>query len=38
VEIKQVSVSQLPFPEDKFNLVTAVNTQYYWPDLVKDMQ
>ena len=38
VEIKQASVSQLPFPEDKFNLVTAVETQYYWPDLVKDMQ
>lgn len=28
VEIKQASVSQLPFPEDKFNLVTAVETQY----------
>ena len=38
VEIKQASVSQLPFPEDKFDLVTAVETQYYWPDLVKDMQ
>jgi len=38
VEVKQASVSQLPFPEDKFNLVTAVETQYYWPDLVKDMQ
>ena len=38
VEIKQASVSQLPFPENKFDLVTAVETQYYWPDLVKDMQ
>jgi ubiquinone/menaquinone biosynthesis C-methylase UbiE len=38
VEIKQASVSQLPFPNDKFNLVTAVETQYYWPDPVKDMQ
>ena len=38
VEIKEGSVSQLPFPENKFNLVTAVETQYYWPDLVKDMQ
>ncbi len=38
VEIKHASVSQLPFPEDTFNLVTAVETQYYWPDLVKDMQ
>jgi ubiquinone/menaquinone biosynthesis C-methylase UbiE len=38
VEIKQASVSQLPFPENKFNLVTAVETQYYWPELLKDMQ
>jgi SAM-dependent methyltransferase len=38
VEIAQASVSQLPFPDDKFDLVTAVETQYYWPDLVKDMQ
>ena len=38
VEITQGSVSQLPFSEDKFNLVTAVETQYYWPDLVKDMR
>ena len=38
VEIKQASVSELPFPEDKFDLVTAVETQYYWPDLVNDMR
>ncbi len=38
VEIRQASVSQLPFPDNKFDLVTAVETQYYWPDLVKDMQ
>lgn len=38
VEIMQGSVSELPFPENKFNLVTAVETQYYWPDLVKDMR
>lgn len=38
VEIRQASVSELPFPNDKFDLVTAVETQYYWPDLVKDMQ
>jgi SAM-dependent methyltransferase len=34
----QASVSQLPFSDNKFDLVTAVETQYYWPDLVKDMQ
>jgi ubiquinone/menaquinone biosynthesis C-methylase UbiE len=37
VEIKHASVSQLPFPDNKFNLVTAVETQYYWPDLSNDM-
>ena len=31
-------MSHLPFPDDKFDLVTAVETQYYWPDQVKDMQ
>jgi serine/threonine protein kinase len=25
-------------PDDVFDLVTAVETQYYWPNLVKDMQ
>ena len=38
VEIKEGSVSALPYPENRFDLVTAVETQYYWPDLVKDMQ
>ena|ERR1700722_4864867 len=38
VEIEQASVSQLPFPDNRFDLVTAVETQYYWPDLPKDMQ
>jgi len=38
VEIRRASVSQLPFPDNKFDLVTAVETQYYWPDLVKDMR
>ena len=38
VEIKEASVSQLPFSDDEFDLVTAVETQYYWPDPVKDMQ
>jgi ubiquinone/menaquinone biosynthesis C-methylase UbiE len=38
VEIHRASVSQLPFPDNKFDLVTAVETQYYWPDHVKDMR
>lgn len=38
VEIKHASVSQLPFPDSKFNFFTAVETQYYWPDLPNDMR
>jgi len=38
VEIRQGSVSQLPFPDDYFDVATAVETQYYWPDLVNDMK
>jgi SAM-dependent methyltransferase len=37
-EIMRASVSKLPFPGDKFDLVTAVETQYYWPDLPGDMR
>ena len=38
VKIRQASVSQLPFEDNKFNLATAIETQYYWPDLPNDMQ
>jgi ubiquinone/menaquinone biosynthesis C-methylase UbiE len=38
VEIQQCSVSCLPFSDSMFDLVTAVNTHNYWPDLVTDMQ
>jgi ubiquinone/menaquinone biosynthesis C-methylase UbiE len=38
VDIRQASVSNLPFPADTFDLVTAIETQYYWPDLVNDMR
>jgi len=38
VEIRQGSVSQLPFPDGAFDLITAVETQYFWPDLVADMR
>ena len=38
VEIQQGSVSQLPFPDSSFDLATAIETQYYWPDLVNDMK
>ena len=33
VEIRQGSVSQLPYGDSVFDLVTAVETHYYWPDL-----
>ncbi len=38
VAIEKASVSQLPFPTNTFDLVTAVETQYYWPNLVEDMR
>jgi len=38
VEIRQASVSQLPFAESTFDLVTAVETHYYWPDLPGDVR
>jgi SAM-dependent methyltransferase len=38
VKIKQASVSQLPFADNKFDLATAIETQYFWPDLPNDMQ
>ena len=38
VEILHASVSHLPFPDQMFDLVTAVETHYYWPDLNADMR
>jgi ubiquinone/menaquinone biosynthesis C-methylase UbiE len=38
VEIRHGSVSCLPFSDAMFDLVTAVNTHNYWPDLVTDMR
>ena len=38
VAVVQASVSALPFSEGRFDLVTAVETQYFWPDLVNDMK
>jgi len=33
VQIEQGSVAALPFPDRTFDVVTAVETHYYWPDL-----
>lgn len=38
VEIREGSVSQLPFTADMFDLVTAVETHFWWPDLPGDMR
>ena len=36
-EIREGSVSQLPFSENVFDFVTAVETHFWWPDLPADM-
>jgi len=38
VEIQEGSVSHLPFADDMFDLVTAVETHFWWPDLPADMR
>ena len=38
VEIRQGSVSQLPFSGPMFDLVTAVETHFFWPNLPEDVR
>lgn len=38
VEVGHGSVSQLPFQDGMFHLVTAVETHFWWPDLAGDMR
>ena len=38
VEIREGSVTSLPWPDGTFDLVTAVETLYYWPDLPHDVR
>jgi ubiquinone/menaquinone biosynthesis C-methylase UbiE len=38
VQIEHGTVSKLPFPDCMFDLVTAIETQYYWPNLQEDMR
>jgi ubiquinone/menaquinone biosynthesis C-methylase UbiE len=38
VEIRHGSVSQLPFPDGMFDVVTAVETHFWWPNLPADMR
>jgi ubiquinone/menaquinone biosynthesis C-methylase UbiE len=40
VHIRKASVSELPFADGRFDLVTAIETHYYryWPDLAGSMR
>jgi SAM-dependent methyltransferase len=38
VSIEQASVSRLPFADGTFDLVTAVETHFWWPDLPNDVR
>jgi ubiquinone/menaquinone biosynthesis C-methylase UbiE len=38
VDIRQASVSKLPFADETFDAVTAVETHYYWPNLESDLR
>jgi ubiquinone/menaquinone biosynthesis C-methylase UbiE len=38
VEVRHGSVSQMPFSDDMFDLVTAVETHFFWPNLPADMR
>jgi ubiquinone/menaquinone biosynthesis C-methylase UbiE len=38
VHVERASVSKLPFSDGLFDVVTAIETQYYWPDLANDMR
>jgi len=38
VYIQKASVSSLPFPDNFFNIITAIETYFFWPDLENDMK
>jgi ubiquinone/menaquinone biosynthesis C-methylase UbiE len=38
VKILKASVSELPFPGEMFDLVTAVETCYFWPDFHENLK
>jgi ubiquinone/menaquinone biosynthesis C-methylase UbiE len=38
VEIREASVSRLPFPDGTFDIVTAVETHFWWPALPTDLR
>ena len=38
VDIQKATVSSLPFPDNFFDIITAIETYFFWPDLVNDMK
>ncbi len=38
VAVQRASVSNLPFSNEMFDIVTAVETYFFWPDLVNDLK
>ena len=38
VEARHGSVSELPFPDGMFDLITAVETHFWWPNLASDLR
>ena len=37
VEVLHASVSSMPFQDDTFDCVTAIETYYFWPDMATDL-
>lgn len=38
VEITHASVEKIPFEDDKFDIITAVETIYFWPNLSENLE
>lgn len=38
VQVIQGSVSEMPFEDEKFDIVTAFETIYFWPDFINDLK
>lgn len=38
VEINHASVEKIPFEDNKFDVISAVETIYFWPDLIQNLK
>ncbi len=38
VNIRKASVSSIPFPDNFFDIITAIETYFFWPDLGNDLK